>query len=84
MAYYQKNDVCSVRLPELMMGDSGNTVGLVQCLLSLMGYHISPRFAGVFEAETKRAVEDYQRYLGLSVTGTVNTPTWGFLLKLGG
>ncbi len=65
------------------MGDSGNTVGLVQVLLTAIGYRIQEKEAGVFGADTKRAVEDYQRDLGLTVTGTVNTPTWGFMLKLG-
>lgn len=84
MATYQNADTCAVRLPELTLGDRGSIVGLVQVLLTIKGYHIREHFAGVFEAETKRAVEDYQRDIGLTVTGTVNTPTWGWLLKMGG
>ena len=83
MALYQKADACDIWLPELMVGDSGATVGLVQVILSVKGYHIPERFAGVFEAETTRAVEDFQRDMGLTVTGTVNKATWAFLLKLG-
>ncbi len=68
-------------VPTLSQGASGAKVVALQHELRAAGYG-SLTVDGIFGAQTRGAVEDFQRRHGLPVTGTVATMTWGRLLGL--
>ncbi len=61
--------------PTLSINAKGRDVLILQQQLKKIGYDIS-ELDGIFGAETKRAVEAFQRDQSLSVTGVVNNATW--------
>ncbi|WP_328718633.1 amidase [Streptomyces sp. NBC_00247] len=63
-------------------GSSGSQVKAVQQLLNTQGYEAGAQ-DGVFGAETKTAVQNFQRARGLSADGIVGTKTWTALLSAG-
>ena len=64
----------------LSPGDTGAKITHLQYMLSVNAEFISelPRVAltGVYDEATRSAVEAFQRYAGLSVTGVVERETW--------
>ena len=71
--------------PEVLReGDSGTGVRTVQYFLSVIAYFDdriqSPTFDGYFGAQTRQAVEAFQRSAGLTADGVVGRETWGALL----
>lgn len=80
---------CTVTLPLLMIGDSGQYVKTAQTLLIARGYDCGNRpFVGVEKADgefgrcTERAVGFFQSKSGLEVDGIIGGATWAALLKL--
>lgn len=69
---------CFVSLPILKKGDKSSTVYTLQSLLNREGYDLDED--GSFGGKTKTAVEDFQRRLGLPMTGIVRTEEWGKLI----
>lgn len=61
--------------PVLRSGDRGPAVRLLQTLLRDRGFYRGA-IDGVFGARTERAVREFQRREGLTVTGVVTGPTW--------
>ena len=66
--------------PLLKRGNRGESVVLLQYLLSGYGYRIG--VDGTFGAETEKAVADFQNKNGLSADGVVGRNTWRTLLVL--
>ena len=67
-------------------GMSGIPVTTVQYYLSIIAYFNNvlepvPR-TGFFGSETVEAVERFQRYYGLPVTGIVDTATWNTIIRI--
>jgi murein L,D-transpeptidase YcbB/YkuD len=58
----------------LWQGKSGADVAELQQLLRHQGYSI--RTTGIFDADTKRAVMDYQQHHSLNGNGVVGERTW--------
>lgn len=69
-------------LPQLRRGSTGQAVKVLQILLRRAGYPL-PIYGvdGDFGAETEKALCDYQRAQGLTVTGTTTPVTWEALLQ---
>lgn len=70
----------------LFPGMSGNEVRAVQYFLDVIAYFndalsLIP-ITGVFDESTVQAVENFQRFYGLPVTGTVERPTWEVIRKI--
>ena len=63
---------------QVQLWSEGDDVRELQNILNQNGYDISED--GIFGAETKYAVEDYQKKNGLGVDGIVGPKTWGLLL----
>ena len=67
----------------LRQGDKGQNVRLVQFWLKIARTVYTalnnPKVDGVFGAATKRAVQAFQRYFGLSADGVVGRATWNKL-----
>lgn len=61
--------------PVLRLGSTGPAVRLLQRLLQQEGVFSGP-IDGDFGVRTQRAVRDFQRQRGLTVTGVVNEATW--------
>lgn len=83
MNRYLKEGEAVVHLPELMTGDVGHAVGIVQVMLNLRGYHIQEDPPMIFSKDTEAAVARFQAEKGMTPTGTVNAGTWALLLLLG-
>ncbi len=71
---------------EVSAGMSGIPVTTVQYYLSIIAYFNNvlepvPR-SGTFGPETVEAVERFQEYYGLPVTGVVNTETWNTVTRI--
>ena len=65
----------------LTVGDSSNDVAIIQQELNRISVNYPaipkiPTTNGIFDFETKNAVEEFQRIFNLPVTGTVNKETW--------
>ena len=67
--------------PTLSVNSTGDDVIILQQKLKDIGYTIT-MVDGEFGAETKAAVENFQRDHNLSVTGIVNNATWRALKKV--
>jgi len=69
----------------LTEGSSGEAVGTLQYMLALLGRFVDylPPVSvdGSFGPETRNAVEAFQRYAGLPVTGEVDRTTWETLYR---
>ncbi len=65
---------------QLIQGDSGDSVRVLQYYLTFIGVfnNAIPTIAidGIYGAGTTSAVEAFQRYYGLPVTGTVDKENW--------
>jgi peptidoglycan hydrolase-like protein with peptidoglycan-binding domain len=66
-------------LPTIRFGDSGNTVRVLQRLLTANGYPV--RVDGSFGALTEAAVRAFQARRGLIPDGIVGSRTWGALTR---
>lgn len=71
---------------EISSGQSGIPVTTVQYYLSIIAYFNSvlepvPR-SGTFGPETVQAVERFQEFYGLPVTGVVDNATWNMITKI--
>ncbi len=71
---------------EVSAGQSGIPVTTVQYYLSIIAYFNNvlepvPR-SGTFGPETVEAVERFQEFYGLPVTGIVNTETWNTITRI--
>ncbi|MEC4818533.1 MAG: peptidoglycan-binding domain-containing protein [Scytonema sp. PMC 1069.18] len=66
-------------LPSLRFGDSGNTVRVLQRLLTANGYPV--RVDGSFGALTEVAVRSFQARRGLGADGVVGSRTWAALTR---
>lgn len=64
---------------EVSYGSTGGSVSALQEKLNANGYDLA--VDGVFGAETRKAVKDYQKKKGLQVDGIAGVETWGSLLK---
>lgn len=62
----------------LRYGSSGNDVRNLQTTLSGLGYNVGT-VDGIFGNQTKNAVMQYQKDMGLSADGIVGDQTWGAL-----
>jgi general secretion pathway protein A len=60
--------------PSLGLGDAGPPVTWIQDALARLAYYAGPRH-GRFDADTREAVEAFQRGAGLAVDGRVGTQT---------
>lgn len=71
---------------EISSGDSGIPVRTLQYYLSIIAYfnqNLQPvPLNGVFDSATTRAVERFQEFYGLPVTGIVNTATWNVISNI--
>jgi peptidoglycan hydrolase-like protein with peptidoglycan-binding domain len=67
------------RLPTLSFGDSGDSVKVLQRLLSQNGYPV--RVDGNFGALTETAVKAFQTQNNLTVDGIVGSRTWRELTR---
>lgn len=61
--------------PTLQQGSHGHDVMVLQQKLNSIGYKIT-NLDGVFGAETKKAVTEFQRDNKIRITGIVNNATW--------
>ena len=64
---------------QVSYGSTGSSVSALQEKLNQNGYDLAED--GVFGAETRKAVKDYQKKKGLQVDGIAGTETWGSLMK---
>ncbi len=68
---------------QLALGDRGDSVKVLQYYLKLIGVfnNAIPDIAidGIFGSATVSAVEAFQRYYDLPITGTVNEATWNLI-----
>jgi hypothetical protein len=73
----------TVTLPVLSKGDLGDQVKALQALLIGYGYNLGSWGAdGDFGAATDKAVQQYQKKMGLVVDGIVGKATWSALLGI--
>jgi peptidoglycan hydrolase-like protein with peptidoglycan-binding domain len=63
-------------MPILKSGDSGEAVRFLEQLLICYGYLNSKEFDGKFDADTKKAVETFQKDNKLTADGVVGQKTW--------
>ncbi len=63
-------------VPELGNDAAGLPVNAVQFMLSRQGYAPEVAVTGIYDAATKRAVQDMQRLHGLEPNGKVDVSTW--------
>ena len=66
----------AINLPVLKNGDAGEAVRLLEQLLICYGYLSKNEFDGKFDADTKKAVEAFQKAQKLTVDGVVGKNTW--------
>ena len=64
----------AINMPVLKLGDSGEAVRFLEQLLICYGYPNS--FNAQFDADTKKAVEAFQKAQKLTVDGVVGKNTW--------
>ena len=62
------------KICELRMGNSGESVKLLQQALTTLGYY-NGKISGTFDKDTKTAVTEFQAANGLRATGTADTAT---------
>ena len=71
---------------EVSEGDSGIPVRTVQYYLSIIAYfneNLAPvPLSGLFDSATVDAVERFQGFYGLPVTGIVDAPTWNVITRI--
>lgn len=71
---------------DLRAGMSGNDVRTLQYYLAILAYFNSSLLPvginGVFDASTVSAVEQFQRFYGLPITGIVDSATWNTIDKI--
>ncbi|HAX77135.1 MAG TPA: hypothetical protein DCY88_15200 [Cyanobacteria bacterium UBA11372] len=65
-----------INMPVLKNGDSGEAVRLLEQLLICYGYLSPKEFDAYFDADTKKAVEAFQKAQKLTVDGVVGKLTW--------
>lgn len=82
LPYVTYEKPCSVGLPALHRGMTGETVKTLQRMLFAMGYPIGSKnpVDGSFGPKTEAAVCSFQKEKRLDVNGRVDTPTWKALL----
>ena len=73
-------------VPELTVGMSGEPIRVIQYYLNVIAY-FNPALelipiSGVYDPATVNAVENFQRFYGLPVTGIVDDATWDMLSKI--
>ena len=66
----------SINMPVLKNGDSGEAVRFLEQLLICYGYLSRKEFDHKFDADTKKAVEAFQKAQKLTVDGVVGKLTW--------
>ncbi|RMI37941.1 peptidoglycan-binding domain-containing protein [Streptomyces triticirhizae] len=64
--------------PTISQGSQGNTVREAQCLLESQGYGVGG-IDGIFGPNTRIAVLDFQRDVGIARDGIVGPNTWYYL-----
>lgn len=79
------DDVSSLFGEELESGDTGLPVRELQYLLAFVGAFLQSvrpiSDDGIYGQNTRAAVEDFQQYAGLTVTGEVDRATWDALYR---
>ena len=65
-----------INMPVLKNGDSGEAVRFLEQLLICYGYLSKSEFDANFDADTKKAVEAFQKVQKLKVDGVVGQITW--------
>ena len=72
-----KIQTCTVTLPIIRLGDTGETVRSMQTLLALRGFPCGDSGAdGIFGSETKKALESFQASVGLESDAVCGPLTW--------
>ncbi len=72
---------CTVKLPVLKPGDSGDAVKAMQILLIGRGYPLSEKGAtGKYGSATEKALHAFKEAEGLKVTSNCGVQTWSALL----
>lgn len=71
---------CTVKLPVLKPGDSGEAVKTMQILLINRGYSLSKGATGNFGSSTKTALLAFKKDVGLEETEKCGTKTWPALM----
>ena len=71
---------CTVKLPVLKPGDSGETVKTMQILLINRGYSLSKGATGNFGSSTTKALLAFKKDVGLEETEKCGTKTWPALM----
>ncbi len=71
----------TINLPNIQLGDQGQTVKLAQKILIANRYLGSDSFDGNFGQKTEQAVKNYQHSHSLVVDGVVGVQTWEKLIK---
>ncbi len=70
----------------LSEGMEGNGVRTIQYYLDVIAYFNNALSTipinGVFDSATKTAVENFQRFYGLPITGIVDADTWNLIFKI--
>lgn len=66
----------SINMPVLKNGDSGEAVRFLEQLLICYGYLSKNEFDAKFDADTKKAVEAFQKAQKLTADGIVGQLTW--------
>jgi peptidoglycan hydrolase-like protein with peptidoglycan-binding domain len=65
-----------INMPVLKNGDAGEAVRFLEQLLICYGYLSKNEFDAKFDADTKKAVEAFQKAQKLTVDGVVGKNTW--------
>lgn len=76
----ERRTTVDVSLPILRSGSRGQHVEVAQSLLNIKGKQ-GLRVDGDFGPATHRAVENWQRYFGMGVDGTIGPEVWGTLIS---
>lgn len=71
---------CTVKLPVLKPGDSGEAVKTMQLLLINRGYSLSKGATGNFGSSTTKALLAFKKDTGLEETENCGTKTWPALM----
>lgn len=66
----------AINMPVLKNGDAGEAVRFLEQLLICYGYLSKNEFDAKFDADTKKAVEAFQKVQKLTVDGVVGQSTW--------
>lgn len=71
-----------IRPRDCVIGDDGSAVRVAQTLLSIIGYSVV--IDGIFGAETKKAVSDFQikNQIPVNNKGTIGMKTWTKLMEV--